>query len=90
MVASGGERKKVTLRESSVVSDVTTTDTSEMFYDARESPGDELSASFKRDHVVIPGGKSPPPTVGNFTIMFFHNSNKGSQLVDNVDINSYH
>ena len=47
--------------ESSVVSDVTTTDASEMFYDARESPADDLSASFKRDH--INSGKSPPPVV---------------------------
>ena len=49
--------KKVTMRESSVISDVTT-DTSDMFYDARESPGDDLSASFKRDY--INSGKSPP------------------------------
>ena len=47
------------MRESSVVSDVTTaTDASEMFYDARESPADDLSASFKRDH--INSGKSQP------------------------------
>ena len=64
MIGNSGDRKKVTLRESSVVSDVTTaTDASEMFYDARESPADDLSASFKRDH--INSGKSPPPAVSN-------------------------
>ena len=57
MIGTGADRKKVTMRESSVISDVTT-DTSDLFYDARESPGDDLSASFKRDY--INSRKSPP------------------------------
>merc|ERR1719264_964829 len=57
LIGTGADRKKVTMRESSVISDVTT-NTSDLFYDARESPGDDLSASFKRDY--INSGKSPP------------------------------